>query len=201
MAAATPAGRKQAAASTHFPQPTKPSLTPHPFHKKIFHFAPAKTPGVSSPLLRLRGDSLNNRSNPTGDTMKISRAFLGVTLLTASAVYAATHPAPSQDVIKVAGDSHQVIFENEHVRVLAVHFKPGQVAPMHSHPENVSYYLTDGKLKITLPDGKVIERSPKAGTAGWSDANTHAAENIGTTDFQQVQVEIKPPTPKVIPTN
>ena len=133
--------------------------------------------------------------------MKISRATLGANLLTASAVFAATRPAPSQDVVKVAGDSHQVIFENEHVRILAVHFKPGQVAPMHSHPENVSYYLSDGKLRIPLPDGKVIERSPKAGTAGWSDAVTHAAENIGTTDFQQVQVEIKPPTPKVIPTN
>jgi oxalate decarboxylase/phosphoglucose isomerase-like protein (cupin superfamily) len=73
-----------------------------------------------------------------------------------------------------------------------VHFKPGQVAAMHSHPANVSYFLTDGKLKVTLPDGKVIERSPKAGTAGWSDPVTHAAENIGTTDFQQVQVELKP---------
>ena len=125
--------------------------------------------------------------------MKISRAIFGATLLTASAVYAATRPVPSQDV---AGDSHQVIFENEQVRVLAVHFKPGQVAPMHSHPANVSYFLTDGKLKVTLPDGKVIERSPKAGTAGWSDATTHAAENIGTTDFQQVQVELKSPPAK-----
>ena len=123
--------------------------------------------------------------------MNISRAIIGASLLTASAVYAAKRPAPSQDVVKVAGDSHTVIFENEHVRVLAVRFKPGQVAPMHSHPENVSYFLTDGKLKITLPDGKVIERSPKAGTAGWSGAATHAAENIGTTDFQQVQVELK----------
>ena len=64
--------------------------------------------------------------------MKISRAIIGATLLTASAVYAATRPAPSQDVVKVAGDSHTVIFENDQVRVLAVHFKPGQTAPMHS---------------------------------------------------------------------
>jgi oxalate decarboxylase/phosphoglucose isomerase-like protein (cupin superfamily) len=123
--------------------------------------------------------------------MKISRVTLGATLITASAVYAVTRPTPSQDVSKVAGDSHTVIFENERVRVLAVHFKPGQVAPMHSHPENVSYYMTDGKLKVTLPDGKVFERSPKAGTAGWSDAVTHSAQNIGTTDFQQVQIELK----------
>ena len=133
--------------------------------------------------------------------MKPSRAILGAILLLSSAVYAATRPAPSQDVIKVAGDSHTVIFENDRVRVLSVHFKPGQIAPMHSHPDNVSYFLTDGKLKITLPDGKVIERSPKAGTAGWSDAVTHTAENIGTTDFQQIQIELKPQTPRVVPTN
>jgi len=132
--------------------------------------------------------------------MEISRAIIAATLLTGSAVYAATRPTP-QDVIKVASDSHTVIFENDQVRVLAVHFKPGQVAPMHSHPANVSYFLTDGKLKITLPDGKVIERSPKAGTAGWSDAVTHAAENVGTADFQQVQVELKPPVARVVPTN
>src|SRR5260370_38234381 len=90
-------------------------------------------------------------SIPTGDIMKISRAILSATLLTTSAVYAATRPAPSQDVVKVAGDSHQVIFENEHFRVLAVRFKPGQVAPMHSHPENDSYFLTHGKFKFNLP--------------------------------------------------
>ena len=133
--------------------------------------------------------------------MKLSRTLIGATLLLTSAVYAATRPAPAQDVVNVAGDSHTVIFENDHVRVLSVHFKPGQVAPMHWHPENVSYYLTDGKLKITMGDGKVIERNPKAGTAGWSDAVTHEAQNIGAADFQQIQIELKPPTPKLMPTN
>ena len=133
--------------------------------------------------------------------MKLSRGLVAATLLTTSAIYASTRPAPSQDVTKVAGDSHRVIFENEHVRVLAVDMKPGQIAPMHSHPDSVSYYLTDGKLKITLPGGKSMERNPKAGNAGWSDATTHEAQNIGTTEFQQVQIELKPQTPKVVPTN
>jgi beta-alanine degradation protein BauB len=133
--------------------------------------------------------------------MKLSRALFAAALLAASALYATSRPAPSQDVIQVAGDSHRVIFENEHVRVLAVDIKPGQTAPMHSHPENVSYFLTDGKLKITLPSGKSTERIVKAGTAGWSDATTHEAQNIGPTDFQQVQIELKPPVAKVVPTN
>jgi len=133
--------------------------------------------------------------------MRLSRPIIAATLLATSAFYAATRPTPPQDVVKVAGDSHRVIFENEHVRVLAVDMKPGQVAPMHSHPDSVSYYLTDGKLKITLLDGKTIERNPKAGNAGWSDATTHEAQNIGSAEFQQVQIELKPPTPHVVPTN
>jgi quercetin dioxygenase-like cupin family protein len=133
--------------------------------------------------------------------MHLSRTLIAATLLSTTAVYATTRPTPPQDVTKVAGDSHRVIFENEHVRVLAVDMTPGQVAPMHSHPENVSYFLTDGKLKITLPDGKSMERNPKAGTASWSDAATHEAQNIGATDFHQIQIELKPPTPHVVPTN
>ena len=133
--------------------------------------------------------------------MRLSRSIVAAIFLLASTLYAATRPAPSQDVVKVAGDSHRVIFENERVRVLAVDLKPGQVAAMHSHPDSVSYYLTDGKLKVTLPDGKAIERNPKAGTAGWSDAVTHEAQNIGPNEFQSVQIELKPPTPHVVPTN
>jgi quercetin dioxygenase-like cupin family protein len=133
--------------------------------------------------------------------MHLSRTIVAATLLAASAVYAATRPVPAQDVVKVAGDSHRVIFENDHVRVLAVDIKPGQVAPMHSHPDNVSYFLTDGKLKVTLPDGKSIERNPKAGTAAWSDAVTHEAQNIGSTDFQQIQIELKPAAPHLVPAN
>src|SRR5262249_3965076 len=95
--------------------------------------------------------------------MNPPRAAIAAVLLAVSAACAVTRPAARQDVVKVAGASHAVIFENDRVRVLSVHFKPGQVAPMHSHPDNVSYFITGGKLKITMPDGKTIERSPKAG--------------------------------------
>lgn len=103
--------------------------------------------------------------------------------------------ACAQDVLQVAGDSHKVILENAQVRVLAVTLKPGQKAPMHSHPASVGYYLSDGKLRITLADGKVVEREPKAGAAAYSDAVTHMVQNIGTSDFTQVQIELKNAAP------
>lgn len=111
-----------------------------------------------------------------------------------AALFAASG-AGAQDVVQVGGDSHKVLFENAQVRMLMVHIKPGQKVAMHSHPANVSYYLSDGKLRITLADGKTVDKEPKSGTAGWSDAVTHAVENIGTADFTQVQVELKNAAP------
>jgi len=119
---------------------------------------------------------------------KSSAAFL---CAIAGLLLFATASARAQDVVQVAGDSHKVLLENAQVRVLAVSLKPGQKAPMHSHPANVSYVLSDGKLRVTMPDGKTVEREPKAGTASWGEPVTHAVENIGTTEFTQVQIELK----------
>ena len=99
--------------------------------------------------------------------------------------------AAAQDVMKVAPESHKVLLENDQVRVLRVHMKPGDKAPMHSHPHNVAYFLTDARVKITLPNGKTEERNLKAGSSNWSEATTHAAENIGTTELEEIQIELK----------
>jgi quercetin dioxygenase-like cupin family protein len=107
-----------------------------------------------------------------------------VLLFVAGIIYA-------QDVMKVAPDSHTVLLENDQVRVLKVVMKPGQKAPMHSHPHNVAYYLSDAKVKITLPDGKTQEREIKAGSSTWNEATTHMAENIGSTELQEIQIELK----------
>ena len=118
-------------------------------------------------------------------------------LTTAVAAFAllASAWAGAQDVVQVGGDTHKVLLENAQVRVLAVKIKAGEKVPMHSHPASVSYILSDGKLRITLADGKTVEKEPKAGAASWSDAVTHAVENIGTADFSQVQIELKPAAP------
>jgi quercetin dioxygenase-like cupin family protein len=100
-------------------------------------------------------------------------------------------PVRAQDVVKVSPETHKVLLENEHVRVLDVHAKPGEKVGMHSHPASTLYYLTDGKLKITYPDGRTEERTVKAGTSVWSEAVTHAVENVGANDFHEVHTELK----------
>jgi beta-alanine degradation protein BauB len=95
------------------------------------------------------------------------------------------------DAMKAAPEQTTLIMENEFVRVFDVKFKPGQKTVMHSHPHHVVYALKDGKLKITLPDGKTNEISIKAGQAMWLEAGQHAVENPGKTEVDNVIVELK----------
>ncbi len=74
----------------------------------------------------------------------------------------------AQDVMKVGADTHSVLLENDNVRVLKVSIKPGGKVPMHSHPHN-----------------------GKAGTSVWNEAVTHAVVNTGSTELQEIQIELK----------
>ena len=106
--------------------------------------------------------------------------------------------ALTQDVVTVSGgpETHKVILDNAQVRVLDVHVQPGQKVAMHSHPASVVYYVTDTKIKFTLPDGTSRVAEAKAGTAVWRDPGTHAVENVGTSEFHLVQTELKGETKK-----
>lgn len=123
--------------------------------------------------------------------MKVShRVRVGVLLTTVLTVVGAAS-ASGQDVVKVSPETHRVLLENDRVRVLDVQLKPGEQVAMHSHPAGILYYLSDATLKITYRDGKSETRNVKAGTAVWSKAVTHAAENVGPTTLNEVQTELK----------
>ncbi|MDZ7362720.1 MAG: cupin domain-containing protein [candidate division KSB1 bacterium] len=126
--------------------------------------------------------------NPCRTVASIVFATLTFVLVTRSAV--------AQDPVKVAPSMCKVLLENDRVRVLDFWVKPGGKIPMHSHPAAVTYFITTGKMKTTMPDGKVTEMEPKAGEARWAEAVTHANENIGTTEAHVIVVEIKEPVKK-----
>lgn len=77
------------------------------------------------------------------------------------------------------------------MRVLKVTVKPGDKADMHWHPENINYVLKLGKLRFTKPDGSTIDIGLKEGQVTSSPESSHAVENIGDTEVQTVQVELK----------
>ena len=99
--------------------------------------------------------------------------------------------AKAQDPAKVDPAHYKVILNNNQVRILDVHHKPGEKAPMHSHPHHVTYSLTGGTVKFTLPDGKTNTVTFKAGQATWHNAETHAVENVGKNEIHALDIELK----------
>lgn len=98
--------------------------------------------------------------------------------------------AIAQDLAKVSPDA-KVLFENDRVRVLDVQHQPGGKEPMHSHPAYVAYALTTLTMKVTSPDGKTVVKERKAGDVIWGEPVTHAIENVGTTEFHMLVIELK----------
>jgi len=94
------------------------------------------------------------------------------------------------DPVKVDAKHYKVEFENENVRVLHISYAPGEKSVMHYHPNAVAVYLTDGKTKMTTPDGKSQDMSVKAGAATWTPAGSHLPQNTGER-LELILVELK----------
>ena len=99
----------------------------------------------------------------------------------------------AQDAEKATPKVVKLKLENERVRVLEALSNPGDKENMHSHPANIVYVIEGGKLRITTADGKTSEVEFKAGDTIWREPVTHKAENIGTTQFHAIIVELKQP--------
>ena len=100
----------------------------------------------------------------------------------------------AQDPVKQSPRYYKVLIDNDEVRVLEYHLKPGEKEPMHSHPRGFVYYLADAKVRVSFPDGKTEESQLKAGEAHWRDALSHAVENIGNTEAHAIALELKKPS-------
>ena len=97
----------------------------------------------------------------------------------------------AQDAAKVSAKQYTVAFENDQVRVLKVHYGPGEKSTMHSHPNTVAVFLTDAKGRFTFPDGKSQDFERKAGDVVWDDAKVHQPENTGDKALDVIVVELK----------
>lgn len=96
------------------------------------------------------------------------------------------------DVLDVANSGYTLLFENERLRVMKMQLKPGQVSPMHNHPnDHMVYILNDAKLKLYLPDGDSAEYKLKSGKILWIEAGSHETENIGSSVASNIVTEVK----------
>lgn len=111
--------------------------------------------------------------------------LLGVALcLTAAALHA-------QDPVKVDAKHYSVLFENDQVRVLKIHYGAHEKSVMHVHPNSVVISLTDMHVKFNLADGTSQESNMKAGDTLWTPATKHLPENTGDAAMEGILVELK----------
>ena len=97
----------------------------------------------------------------------------------------------AQDPTKVDSKHYTALSDNAYSRIVKAHYEPHDKSIMHSHPDLVAVFLTDGKVKFTYPDGKTEERTVKAGDAMFTPATVHLPENVGDKAIDVILVEFK----------
>jgi hypothetical protein len=95
------------------------------------------------------------------------------------------------DPIVTDGDKYSVVLENERVRVLRYHDKPGEKTLQHAHPDYVLYAESSFRRRLRFPGGRKLEVDVKAGSVVWMKAHVHVGENIGDTNTDVIIVELK----------
>jgi quercetin dioxygenase-like cupin family protein len=97
----------------------------------------------------------------------------------------------AQDPAVTDADKYTVRIENDRVRVLEYHDRPGEKTILHHHPDFVLYALGPFKRRLTFPDGKTVSREFKAGDVIFMKAQDHIGENVGDTETRVIIVEMK----------
>ncbi len=97
----------------------------------------------------------------------------------------------SKDATIVDPDVHQVVLENEYVRVLEARAAPGWKSPMHSHPPLLIVSLGSARAKIRTPDGQTQIVDFRPGTVVWRDKAIEHSWELLAGDLHVVAVEVK----------
>jgi hypothetical protein len=97
----------------------------------------------------------------------------------------------ADDAVKLDRKHNEVLLENRRVRVVRIHFAPGESGPMVDKRARVIVVLTDSHATVTLPDGHSEVRDAKAGTVSFGNAGRQATNNIGATPLENIVVELK----------
>jgi hypothetical protein len=88
-------------------------------------------------------------------------------------------------------DVHQVVFENEHVRVMDARAAHGWKSAIHSHPPTLVIGLSSGRQKVTASDGEtqIVDLNP--GMVVWRDDAFEHAWGLLAGEVHVILVEIK----------
>ena len=96
----------------------------------------------------------------------------------------------SEDPVVSNPNLYRVVFENNRVRVLEYHDRPGDRTTPHRHPDSVMVTLSSFRRRLTH-GAESTDLALEAGTTRWLAAQEHSGENIGDTESHVIFVELK----------
>src|SRR5688572_9029351 len=101
-------------------------------------------------------------------------------------------PQADLDPLKVAPDTHKLLYENRFVRVIDAKVPVGSKEPKHNHPHGITVYMADYEVEQkSFPDGKTSRSQRKFGTVTWSEPVIHEVTNTGKTKTHSIRIELK----------
>jgi len=106
---------------------------------------------------------------------------------------------PVLDAMTAAPDHHELLLENDQVRVLDTRLAPGERTPVHTHCWPATLYVMSWSDFVRRDaDGNVIvdsrswDRRRAPGEALWlPPLAPHSVENIGQSELRLIAVELK----------
>jgi hypothetical protein len=120
---------------------------------------------------------------------------------TASGTASATQPwqwPDSLDAMIAAPAFHELLFENERVRVVHTRIQPGQTVPVHTHRwPHLQYIISWSALVRRDPEGNVLYDSrtapaPQVPHVVWSEPlPPHSVDNVGDGEISVIGFELK----------
>jgi hypothetical protein len=105
-----------------------------------------------------------------------------------------TVPASAQkakDAVIVDPKVHNVLFENDHVRVFEARASYPASSPMHSHPPFVFIGLDEGRAKMRLGDGKVVMLDVYPAQVLWLPDGMEHSWELMSGKVRVIAVEVK----------
>ena len=108
-------------------------------------------------------------------------------------------PTHALDAMAVAADHHEILLENERVRVLDTRLGPGERTAVHTHEWPAALYVLGWSDFVRMDgDGNVLvdsrtREAPAPGQALWlPPLEPHCVENVGQGVLHIIAVELKP---------
>ena len=97
----------------------------------------------------------------------------------------------TKDAVIVDPKVHNVLFENDHVRIFEARASMPVASPMHSHPPFVFIGLETGRVKMGLPDGKKVMFDVYPGQVIWAGDGMEHSWELLSGKVRVIAVEVK----------